>query len=355
MKKVIILLCFSFIFTALLTAVPPFAVSTNVSGDDVVLTWSDSTNADIYYIYRSLQPDSNFTKIDSVADTTYTDVDAALESKYFYYVTAYTEDIFAWCDVLAGDYTFGEGDTIKNIPYDYQIMKYEVTNAQYRDYLQAAYEAGAITVTDYVGAIGYYPGDENWMPNDYVFYNLGTYIYSAYDYARISFEDSIFVINVPSGYDPGDFDDHPAVFVTWFGAWAFAQYHGLDLPTEEEWEKAARGNTGYDYPWGDSIDDSRANYWYSDDPWDNRTTPVGMYNGQNIMGFATTDSPSPYGAYDMAGNIVEWTDSWWSDTSDFRVLRGGSWNVTADEVKSWYRFNAGPPSASENQGFRCIR
>lgn len=68
---------------------------------------------------------------------------------------------FEWCTVPAGDYTYGENDEIQNIDYDFQIMKYEVTNQQYVDYLEEALNAGNITVTT-ATVEGYYEGDQNW-------------------------------------------------------------------------------------------------------------------------------------------------------------------------------------------------
>lgn len=260
---------------------------------------------------------------------------------------------FEWCDIPAGVYTYGQGDTIKTIDYNYQIMKYEVTNSEYVTYLEEALAASDIWIDEgYV--VGYYEGDEHWSAGNYAFYDLGTP--SSYNYARISWDGDSFIINVPSGYSPGDFDNHPVVCVSWFGAWAFAEHYGLSLPTEHEWEKAARGNTGYDYPWGNSIDGSRVNCYDSGDPFDNGTTPVGYYNGDNHSGFPTTNSPSPYGVYDMAGNVLEWTDSWWSDTSSARVFRGGCWLDSTGNLRSWFRNGYDPfHSNFVVMGFRCVR
>ncbi len=247
------------------------------------------------------------------------------------------ETILEWCSIPAGDYTWGEDDEIQNIDYDYQIMKYEITNQQYADYLTEAYTNGDITVTT-ASVEGYYVGDENFSAGYYEFYELNN---------RITWNLNGFTIET-------GFENHPVDYVTWFGAWAFAQYYGLRLPTEQEWEKAARGNTGYEYPWGDTLSGDRANYEDSGDPWDNGTTPVGYYNGQN----GTTDSPSPYGVYDMCGNVCDWTDNWWSDTSPYRVLRGGSWYGSStyyDNLRSWDRYNNSPYGSLGGIGFRCAK
>ncbi len=257
---------------------------------------------------------------------------------------------FAWCNIPAGEYTYGEGDTIKTIDYNYNIMKYEVTNLQYKRYLEDALADGEITVNG-SDVEGFYTGDENYPAGTYPFYSLGTPIGN--NYARISATtDTAFVINVPAGYNPGDFDNHPVVYVTWFGAWHFAEHYGLRLPTEFEWEKAARGDTGYDYPWGDTITGNNANYVNSGDPWDNGTTPVGYYNGYN----GTIDSPSPYGVYDMCGNVNDWTDSWFGTTN--RFIRGGAWNGHSydDDLCSWYRNTHYNPTYNYCIiGFRCAK
>ena len=252
-------------------------------------------------------------------------------------LTTSNSDNFGWCDVPAGDYTWGEYDEVQNIDYDFQIMKYEVTNMQYAVFLTEAYINGDITVS-YSYVEGYYIGDENNNAGDYPFYDLNDWD------SHINWNGNNFIIET-------DFEDHPVVEATWFGAWAFAQYYGLRLPTEQEWEKAARGDTGNDYPWGNVLSGDRANYRNSGDPWDNGTTPVGYYNGEN----GTTDSPSLYGVYDMCGNVFDWTDSWYNPSSSERVIRGGYWDFNSyyDYLCSWGRNDFNPESSSGDIGFRC--
>ena len=247
---------------------------------------------------------------------------------------------FNMVTVLAGDYTYGSGDEIRNIDYDYEIMKYEVTNAQYVVYLEGALATGDITVTSST-VQGYYEGDENYGAGEYEYLDLDD------SDCRIDWTGS--EVTIITGYE-----DHPVVEVSWFGAQAFAQFYGLRLPDEYEWEKAARGITGADYPWGENYGDNisdNANYWGSGDPWDNGTTPIGYFNGEN----GTTDSPSPYGAYDMAGNVWDWTHSWLSDGSSSRVIRGGSWDFSTSNLRSWIRNYFNPSYTSSAFGFRCSR
>lgn len=267
-----------------------------------------------------------------------------------------------WVLIPAGTFTMGEDDVITDLDYDYEIMKYEVTNAEYVVFLNELYEAGEITVLYNVinqpySVEGYYSGDGSYAAGEYQYYNLIANI--SYHFGRIDFNGTEFVIDVPGGYSAGDFDDHPVVEVTWFGAWAYCQHYGYRLPTGEEWEKAARGMTGYEFPYGDNLPLSwaKANFDNSMDPWDDGTTPVGFYNGQLYQSFQTYESASPYGCYDMCGNAAEWTDCWSAIFPTRRVLRGGSWYESASQqdFRTWYHDGIGPSNVSYAYGFRCVR
>jgi len=246
---------------------------------------------------------------------------------------------FEMVSVPTGDYTYGSDDQTLNIDYDFEMSKYEITNAQYVAYLIEALEDGSIYITG-SSVKGFYTGDEHYNPGDQTLYNLGNNT-SSYNYGRINWNGTTFTVT--DGYG-----DHPVVYVTWFGAQAFAQHYGMRLPNEHEWEKTARGNTGYNYPWGNNIDYSNANYNHSQ----NGTTPVGYYNGENAN---TVDSPSQYGAYDMAGNVFEWTNDWYNEGSSTRVWRGGSWNDYYGNCQSWSRNYSYPTSTDRHLGFRVAR
>jgi len=122
------------------------------------------------------------------------------------------------------------------------------------------------------------------------------------------------------------FEDHPVAWVTWFGARAYGRWltkktgDTYRLPTEAEWEKAARGDIQINqalghqrrYPWGDTIEGEIGNYGNNGNPFDNdiislnETSPVGYYDGTVRDGFQTRDNSSPYGAFDMSSNVREW-------------------------------------------------
>ena len=178
---------------------------------------------------------------------------------------------FEVISIPAGEFTFGEGDTIKTIDYDYEIMKYEVTNGEYAVFLMEALEQGSITISSSTGPFGIihgpYIGGEYLEPMESVKYiNLM--------HSKIRWTGEVF--EVLEG-----FGNHPVTSVTWFGAVAFANHYSMELPSLEEWEKAARGMTGYDFPWGNDITDSNLNHGQVDS-WYEMTTPVGSFNGDQI-------------------------------------------------------------------------
>ena len=213
----------------------------------------------------------------------------------------------------------------------FYMDKYEVTNAQYAAFLNAK---GKHT-----------EGGNTWL-------NIGA--------ARVEYVAGVYRAK-------GGYENHPVTYVSWHGAVAYSKWKGKRLPTEAEWEKAARGNlVGLTYPWGNSIDSSKANY-------NNRikdTTAVGKYTANG------------YGLYDMAGNVWEWcldeynsgfyalspsqnplsganSIRWildnYTGVNSSRVLRGGSWNNSAQLVRVATRFNNTPTGTSNGNGFRCAR
>ena len=163
-------------------------------------------------------------------------------------------------------------------------------------------------------------------------------------------------------YGNAGFDNFPVIYVDWEMAKTFCEWVNRRLPTEAEWEKAARGTNGRTYPWGAEISCSLANYWDGYDGCINDTTEVGTY----------LDGASIYGALDMAGNVWEYVNDWYSETyysnsplsnpsgpesGRYRIVRGGSWFDGKDVVRSSFRGYVTPAggdySATDNQGFRC--
>lgn len=295
--------------------------------------------------------DQNTIPDDAVADNTVdnvqTDETNDLEVSDSDLVIEGPDDIGAMVNVPAGEFMMGCNDAVDSDcdsdenPYHavtlgaYKIGKYEVTVGEYQK-----------CVTD--GACN----------NDNI--NELHYIGNAQE------------LQCNLGADGKE--KHPMQCVTWYGAKAYCEWKGKRLPTEAEWEKAARGTDGQKYPWGNEPTVSCDYAVVSDDNvggdgcGNNGTMPVG----------SKESGKSPYGAYDMAGNVYEWASDWYGadyysssptndpagpDTGDLRVLRGASWgevsSVTRFRTSSrfWhspsYTFHSGN-YGGRTYGFRCV-
>lgn len=154
----------------------------------------------------------------------------------------------------------------------------------------------------------------------------------------------------------GSFGDHPVTYVSWYGAQAYCEWVGGSLPTEAQWEYAARGTDNRIYPWGNqSPSEELANYVLNV----GNTTPVGSYP----LG------ASPFGAWDMAGNVWEWVADWYGadyyssspeanpqgpETGSNKVLRGGSWLNNQPYLRAASRVDYTPDHGDNLIGFRCL-
>jgi len=193
--------------------------------------------------------------------------------------------------IPAGPFLMGEKLETVELP-EYRIAKYPVTNADYFRFIEAT---------------GHRPPD-HWLRN--------------------------------RSYPP-ELARHPVVFVSWESAIAYMDWRGARLPSEAEWEKAARGPDGRAYPWGNEFMAENCN---TSESGTEGTRPVDTHlSGQ-----------SPYGVIDMAGNAWEWTSTYYQANEQWRVLKGGAWDYKGiKDTRCAFRVYFRPDFRNGAVGFRC--
>lgn len=250
------------------------------------------------------------------------------------------------CEEIGCDREMFEDVMPSHIVYldNYWIYKNEVTNAEFAlfveatDYITTAEKTnGSLVYSNYI-----------WLPRD------GANWLS------------------PEGIDSNiiTLDSYPVVHISWIDAKSYCEWAGGDLPSEAEWEKAARGEDAQLFPWGYQLPTGeRTNYCDYNCP-DNF---LGTGQDDNFIFTAPTGTyplgMSPYGALDMAGNVSEWVSDWYSEnyysespydnprgpeTGDMRIFRGGSWESIEFSLTGFYRQPISPNFSSDFLGFRCV-
>ncbi len=253
--------------------------------------------------------------------------------------------------VPAGEFEMGEGEVgmtwsapVHTVHLDsFYIGKYEVTNEEYKKFID----------------------DEGYTNESY---------WSAGGFGKFKDMPSLWPIDSYHGGGVPGFENFPVDGVSWYESMAYCAWltaktgKVFRLPTEAEWEKAARGTDLRSYPWGDNIDSTYSNYSRSSDPYVS-STPVGYYDGSTQDGFVTHDNSSLYGAYDMSGNVYEWCSDWLDaysadsqnsnptgpDTGKYKVFRGGGWMNEKSHASTYIRNYDKPEIREPSTGFRCVR
>ncbi len=308
---------------------PPVTI---VSSDqsDTILTRSGLANNTTYY-WRITAKDNHGTSI---------------TSQVWNFVTIAGGSSIEWISIPAGNFTMGSiaADTVTwpntsdeypqhTVYLDaYQIGKYEVTNAQYKSFI----DAGGYTNSAYWTTDGWSWRTSNNITEPY-YWTSGQY---------------------NSGIA---FPNHPVVGVCWYEADAFCQWAGGHLPTEAQWEKAARYTDARYYPWGSTWNASNCNCGLN--------TAPDTFTNSSPVGFFTTGA-SQYGVYDMAGNVWEWVNDWYSGTyysvspsnnptgptaGTNRVVRGGCFGDANSDCRVAFRPDLIPSNRGPGNGFRIAK
>jgi len=234
-------------------------------------------------------------------------------------------DLDAWVDIPAGEFLYGDEKERQKIEQPFAIQKYPVTNLQFKRFMDD----------------GGYDKQEFWSVDGWA-WRAGTYD------SKAPKEYKNWLLERPADkrFEPYYLHDEkwnnplaPVVAVTWFEAEAYANWlakglgQAVRLPTEYEWERAARGIKGREYAWGDNFDRNKVNcasFWKQAD--DTGYAFDLDYAGTSVVG-QFKDGNTPDGISDLSGNVYEWTASWYEAEQTYRILRGGSWSLNRRNVR----------------------
>ena len=235
--------------------------------------------------------------------------------------------------IMGGDRLGNETIRVENIKYDYYIDNRLITTSQYKLFL-----------SDVNANKGLYEKlSHPKQPKSKVSY------YPSFD-AKSNIPPEHFQIKfilIEEYFETDTYNEYPVVYIDWWDAYAYANWAGKKLPSEGEWEKAARGNDGRNYPYGNSFDPAKCNVAESKIF---QPTPVSKYS----------DGVSPYGCYDMCGNVWEWCENdfdFQKDSSDSnsKIVKGGSATRGAERSHCAFRNARDPNDKWFLRGFRCVK
>jgi formylglycine-generating enzyme required for sulfatase activity len=255
------------------------------------------------------------------------------------------DDLDDWVEIPAGPFLYGDGREKHVIERPYRIGKYPVTNAQFARFVEAG---------------GY--KEEKWWSEEGLAWRSG----ESDDRIKEDFwrdwvkKRTPEQRNRPMWWGDPELGNPlaPVVGVSWYEAEAYGRWLTEELrqagilggdgvarlPTEEEWERAARGSDGREYPWGEGFDVARANLSIGERP-----------AGGSTAVMTYPDGFSPDRVWDCSGNVWEWTHSWWSEEKTYRVLRGGSWGNFDGRLARCSSRGTAPPAGFDGfGGFRVV-
>ncbi len=253
-------------------------------------------------------------------------------------------DLDRFVEVASGDFLFGVKKEKRSIAYHYWVAKYPVTNFQFARFVQE----GGYQRREYWSDDGW-----DWRTGKFDQRSVETVERDWLDHRPPERRGAPNYWHIEILSNP----IFPLVGVCWFEAEAYCKWlakkivavpegYVIRLPDEMEWERAARGVNGLEYPWGEAFDKNAANTWDSD--------PTGSGLGGTTAVCTFPQGVGQDGAWDMSGNVWEWTGSWYDDKGQYRVVRGGSWMGYQWFARGSFSNWSTPLMFNDDLGFRVV-